>query len=153
MNDYIAYCGLDCETCEARLATVRNDDELRKKVSKEWSELNGVEITPEMINCSGCRIPGPKTVYCDSLCPIRQCAGEKQVETCGACPEMKSCKKVGAIIGNNPDARERLIAACPAQMSSGKTAAGRICPDTRAADPLEIDLSTVRDHENNITEK
>ncbi len=22
MNDYIAYCGLDCETCEARIATV-----------------------------------------------------------------------------------------------------------------------------------
>ena len=47
MNDYIAYCGLDCDTCEARLATVNNDDELRIKVSKEWSELNGVEITPE----------------------------------------------------------------------------------------------------------
>ena len=34
MNDYIAYCGLDCETCEARLATVNNDNELRIKVSK-----------------------------------------------------------------------------------------------------------------------
>ncbi len=108
MNDYIAYCGLDCETCEARLATVNNDNELRIKVSKEWSELNGVEITPEMINCSGCRIPGVKTVYCDSLCPIRQCAKEKQMETCGGCPEMKYCEKVGAIIGNNPDARDRL---------------------------------------------
>ena len=30
MNDYIAYCGLDCETCEARLATVKNDNELRR---------------------------------------------------------------------------------------------------------------------------
>ena len=106
MNDYIAYCGLDCEACEARLATVNNDNELRIKVSKEWSELNGVEITPEMINCSGCRIPGVKTVYCDSLCPIRQCAREKQMETCDGCPEMKSCEKVGAIIGNNPDAEE-----------------------------------------------
>ena len=34
MNDYIAYCGLDCEACEARLATVNNDNELRIKVSK-----------------------------------------------------------------------------------------------------------------------
>ena len=74
MNEYIAYCGLDCEACEARLATVNNDNELRIKVSKEWSELNGVEITPERINCPGCRIPGVKTVYCDSLCPIRLCA-------------------------------------------------------------------------------
>ena len=57
-EDYIAYCGLDCEACEAHMATVHNDDALRRKVAKEWSELNGVEITPEMINCSGCRIPG-----------------------------------------------------------------------------------------------
>ena len=108
MNGYIAYCGLDCETCEARLVTVGNDDELRIKVAREWSALNGVEITPEMINCSGCRIPGAKSVYCDSLCPIRQCAREKQMESCGGCPEMASCEKVGAIIGNNSDARGRL---------------------------------------------
>ena len=29
MKDYIAYCGLDCETCEARIATVNNDNDLR----------------------------------------------------------------------------------------------------------------------------
>ena len=105
---FIAYCGLDCEKCEARLATVNDDNELRSKVAREWSELNSVEITPEMINCSGCRIDGVKTPYCDSLCPIRQCAREKQMETCGGCLEMKSCEKVGAIIGNNSDARGRL---------------------------------------------
>ena len=108
MNDYIAYCGLDCEACEARLATVNNDNELRIKVAKEWSKLNGVEITPEMINCSGCRIPGAKTVYCDSLCPIRLCAREKQMEAGGGCQGVESCEKVGAIISNNPDARRRL---------------------------------------------
>ncbi len=72
MNEYIAYCGLDCEACEARLATVNNDDVMRQRIAREWSDLNGVEITPEMINCSGCRIPGAKTPYCDSLCPIRK---------------------------------------------------------------------------------
>lgn len=108
MNKYIAYCGLDCETCEARQATINNDNELRIKVAKLWSELNGVEITPDMINCTGCRLPGVKSPYCDSLCPIRQCAMQKQVETCGGCPEMKSCGKVGAIIANNPDALRRL---------------------------------------------
>ena len=30
------------------------------------------------------------------------------IMSCGGCPEMKSCEKVGAIIGNNPDARDRL---------------------------------------------
>ena len=108
MNEYFAYCGLDCETCEARLATVNNDDALRRRVAKEWSELNNAEITPEMINCSGCRIPGVKTPYCDFLCPIRQCAMSKQMETCGRCPEMNSCEKLGMITGNNADALRRL---------------------------------------------
>ena len=109
MNEYIAYCGLDCEACEARLATVNNDAALRQRVAREWSVLNGVEITPEMINCCGCRIPGVKTPYCDSLCPIRQCAMSKQMETCGNCPEMHSCEKLGMITGNNEDAHLRLI--------------------------------------------
>ena len=37
MNEFIAYCGLDCEKCEARIATMNNDDALRQKVAKEWS--------------------------------------------------------------------------------------------------------------------
>jgi len=61
MKEYIAYCGLDCESCDARLATINDDNALRQQVAKHWSELNGVEITPEMINCSGCRIEGVKT--------------------------------------------------------------------------------------------
>ena len=112
MNEYIAYCGLDCEACEARLATVNNDAELRQRVAREWSELNGVEITAEMINCSGCRISGVKTPYCDSLCPIRQCAMGKQMETCGSCPEMNACEKLAMITGNNADALRRLKEEC-----------------------------------------
>ena len=108
MKNYIAYCGLDCETCEARMATIHKDDELRKKVAKLWSELNGVEITPEMINCVGCRIDGVKSPYCDSLCPIRHCALKRGVETCGDCGEMKCCEKLGAITGNNADALKNL---------------------------------------------
>ena len=108
MNRFIAYCGLDCESCEARLATVNNDAALRQKVAKEWSDLNGVEITAEMINCVGCRIDGVKTPYCESLCPIRQCAMGKGLETCGGCGEMERCEKLGAITGNNADALKRL---------------------------------------------
>ena len=108
MKNFIAYCGLDCETCEARLATIRNDDALREKVAKLWSELNGVEITPEMINCVGCRIDGVKTPYCESLCPIRQCALSRGAATCGDCGEMSGCEKLGMITGNNAAALENL---------------------------------------------
>ena len=110
MKNRIAYCGLDCGTCEARLATVNGDDALREKVARLWSELNKVEITPEMINCEGCREDGVKTPYCASLCPIRQCALARNMETCGGCAEMAACEKVGMIIGNNEEALRNLKA-------------------------------------------
>ena len=110
MKDYIAYCGLDCKQCEARLATEKDDDILRAKVAALWSELNGVEITPDMINCSGCRIDGVKTPYCDSLCSIRQCAIDRKVETCGCCCEMKTCEKLAMITENNSEALRNLNA-------------------------------------------
>ena len=108
MNAYTAYCGLDCEACEARIATANDDDVLRGKVAKLWSELNGVEITPEMINCTGCRIEGVKTPFCESMCPIRQCASGKAFDTCGSCSEMPCCEKLAMITGNNAEALERL---------------------------------------------
>lgn len=108
VRDSIACCGLDCGKCEARIATANDDDALRAEVAKKWSELNHVEISPEMINCDGCRVAGRKTVYCESLCPIRQCALAKGVDTCGGCGEVASCDKVGMILGNNPEARRNL---------------------------------------------
>ena len=108
MKEMIAYCGLDCEKCDAYLATLHDDAELREKTARLWTELNGVTILPEHINCQGCRADGAKTVFCDSLCEIRKCAVGKSVETCGACPEMATCQTVAAIIEYNEEARENL---------------------------------------------
>lgn len=108
MNKFIAYCGLDCEKCEARIATINNDDVLREKVSKEWSELNHTTITKEMINCTGCRIEGAKTPFCDSICEIRKCARSKNVETCGNCKEFTQCDKVKMITEHNEEALNNL---------------------------------------------
>ena len=77
MKSMIAYCGLDCEKCDAYLATINDDQVLREKTAKLWAELNNAPILPEHINCEGCRIDGMKTVFCDSLCAIRQCALRK----------------------------------------------------------------------------
>ena len=52
MNKLIACCGINCETCEARLATIKNDDKMRVEVAKKWCEMNHTDqITPESINC------------------------------------------------------------------------------------------------------
>lgn len=108
MKDRIAYCGLDCEKCDAYLATINDDQALREKTAKRWAELNNAPILPEHINCEGCRVDGIKTVYCDSLCGIRQCALKKGVATCGDCPDLVICQTVGEIIANNPDALKNL---------------------------------------------
>ena len=108
MKDMIAYCGLDCEKCDAYLATIHDDQALREKTAKLWSEWNHVTILPEHINCEGCRVDGKKSVYCDKLCEIRQCALKKGVKTCGGCPEMETCPTVAMILSNNPDARRNL---------------------------------------------
>lgn len=108
MRDMIAYCGLDCEKCDAYLATINDDQALREQTAKLWSELNHAPILPEHINCQGCRVDGVKTVFCESLCGIRQCALQKGVTTCGECPEMENCQRVGMILSNNPAALENL---------------------------------------------
>ena len=108
MKKMIAYCGLDCDKCEAYIATQNDDDEMRKKVAKHWSELNNVTITPDMINCDGCRVDGRKSVYCNGLCPIRKCAAEKNHETCGDCEALESCEKVGMILKNAAEALPNL---------------------------------------------
>ena len=108
MNKLIAYCGLDCEKCDAYIATKNNDQALREKTAKLWSELNKAPILPEHINCEGCRVDGVKTVYCDSLCAIRQCALRKGVTTCGECPEMKECPILEAVTAHSPEALKNL---------------------------------------------
>ncbi len=109
MKDLIACCGLDCKACEARLAAIRDDNGLRRKVAEDWPKLNGVEITPAIINCAGCRVDGVKTPYCASLCPIRQSARGRGAAACGDCVELESCEKVGMILDHNADARRNLI--------------------------------------------
>lgn len=108
MKKMIGYCGLDCEKCDAYIATINDDQVLREKTAKLWSELNNAPILPEHINCQGCRVEGVKTVFCDSFCEIRQCALKKEMITCGECPDLQDCKTVGEMISNNPEALENL---------------------------------------------
>ncbi len=108
MNKLIAYCGLNCEECDAYLATIHDDQKLREKTAKLWAELNQAPILPEHINCQGCRVEGVKTVFCDHMCEVRQCALKKGAATCAACLDFASCPTVRAILENNPSALENL---------------------------------------------
>lgn len=108
MRNMIGYCGLDCEKCDAYLATLHDDQALREKTAKAWAELNQAPILPEHINCEGCRVDGAKTLFCETMCTVRQCALKKGAATCGECPELEGCQTVGEIFSHSPDALKNL---------------------------------------------
>ena len=127
MDKLTACCGLDCEKCDARTATLTNDDALRERTAALWSKLNGVTITPEMINCTGCRTEGAKTPFCDRLCPIRGCVREKGLDTCADCAQMDGCRTLGRIAEDDPSVLEnlkRLRRAGQTGTEAAETAAG-----------------------------
>ena len=95
MKDMIGYCGLDCEKCDAYIATVNDDQALREKTAKLWAKL-------------GCRMNGAKTVFCEHICEIRKCASKKGFFTCGDCSKLESCPTARAILENNPAVLENL---------------------------------------------
>ena len=109
MRELIACCGIDCENCDARIATVNNDNELREKTAQQWSVMyNAPDITTESINCMGCRTDGAKVAHC-SDCEIRKCVYEKEFNTCGDCKELNTCQIVGFILQHVPGAKENLL--------------------------------------------
>jgi len=104
MEKLIACCGLNCATCDARIATIKDDDELRKATAEKWKKMYGAsDLTPEMINCTGCREPGVKFSHCNE-CEIRNCVKAKGYDTCGECKELETCTIVAGVHKYVPDA-------------------------------------------------
>jgi len=108
MEKLIACCGIDCATCDARIATQTNDNALREKTAKTWAEQFSIPNLPiEMINCMGCREDGVKFSHCEE-CEIRNCVHDKGYQTCGDCDEIETCSIVGAIHQYMPELKENL---------------------------------------------
>lgn len=85
MGKMIAFCGVDCLECDAYKATKNDDNTLREKTAKEWSEYIKININPEDINCLGCDETSEiKYMHCPE-CKIRSCALEKGMLTCADC--------------------------------------------------------------------
>ena len=108
MEKIIACCGLDCSTCDARKATLANDDVLRARTAEQWrTHFNAPDITPEMINCTGCREAGAKFGHCFQ-CEIRNCVKDKNFSTCADCETIETCNILGNIFKFVPDALDNL---------------------------------------------
>lgn len=103
----IAYCGLDCEKCDAFIATAKNDDAMRAATAEKWSKAFNAPLTALDINCTGCHSTGVKLVYCEHMCEIRKCASGKSFATCADCSDF-SCKTLEGVLAHVPQAREAL---------------------------------------------
>lgn len=88
----IAYCGINCSTCPAFVATQKQQEKVRMRIAKLWSdqehEYQACEIT-----CKGCHEPwGKKFRHCQD-CEVRECARVKLLDTCADCNEYP-CEKL-----------------------------------------------------------
>ena len=102
-----ACCGLDCESCDAFVATATHDNRLRVQVAQSWSRIYGREILPEEVFCHGCGAEGTEGIFCQSMCRIRPCCREKGLDTCARCKDFP-CPELKAVFAFCPDAEDRL---------------------------------------------
>jgi flavodoxin len=103
----VSYCGLNCEECEAFVATKNNDGPLKEKVAKNWSKLYGIKVEPKDISCAGCKSSEKKDKYCESMCKIRKCCQQKEIETCAHC-EAFACEYLQEVFDYSLDAKKTL---------------------------------------------
>ena len=101
----LAFCGLECNKCEAYIATQENNNTKRQQVAQSWSNMFGTNITAVEINCNGCH-SNLLFSHC-KVCEIRTCAIEKELATCGTCIDY-SCEKLKFIHDHDSEAKDLL---------------------------------------------
>jgi hypothetical protein len=98
-------CGLFCGDCRIYIAYSTDDNDSRKKIAKEYSEIRRRSLGPEQVKCLGCK--SPDSSCWNSKCAIRACAEEKGVEFCYQCRSY-TCDLLQEFLGQHPEARENL---------------------------------------------
>ena len=107
MESSISYCGIDCSQCEAFIATMKDDDELRQQTAEKWSKMYQADIKATDINCQGCKSQiEPLFSHC-KVCEYRKCGLEKEVENCAHCAEY-ACEKLAKFHEMVPQCKETL---------------------------------------------
>ena len=110
----VAYCGLNCEECPVWVASRNNDQDLKIKTAREWSRLYAgelsQELTPDDVQCGGCRSRGTAVFLGCRVCPIRDCCNKKKFLSCAGCPGYDSCEFLNGFFVIHPQAKERLDA-------------------------------------------
>ena len=91
MNALFAYCGLDCDSCPIRLATLEpNEDRkcsIRESIALKLKEIYETDFSAAQVSdCDGCR-SGERLFNGCNNCPIRLCATKRKMESCAYCTD------------------------------------------------------------------
>jgi len=108
----LSYCGLRCDTCPIRLATLEEDPgrkrEMREEIAVEYSGAYGVmKSADDISDCDGCRAESGRLFGDCASCKIRKCAAEKDINNCAYC-ENYGCKALSLHFMLDPESKGRL---------------------------------------------
>jgi len=108
-----SYCGIDCGTCDVFKATVHGDADALKRAHQRWTKTAqqhwGMStLDPAILKCTGCRTEGENIFKGCRHCPIRRCAKDRRLASCGLCPEWTECKRLSGLLADEPQARRHL---------------------------------------------
>jgi hypothetical protein len=110
----IAYCGLDCEGCPIRQATLATDRALQRsmriEIARQCTEHYGIPMLAEDVtDCDGCRSENGRIFKGCINCLIRRCVLGRRLESCALCPEY-ACDPLRKHFETDPVSRTRLDA-------------------------------------------
>ena len=82
---FICFCGHDCSRCITYLATIKDDDGLRKQSQKFYKNEFGYDIPLSDIHCMGGR--SDNIFYLCHGCPWMKCCKKHNINSCSDCGE------------------------------------------------------------------
>ena len=105
MTQMTAFCGLNCADCPAFQATQDNDDDARARTARLYNREFNFNLTPDDINCDGCKSNTGRLIgYCQG-CEIRKCGQDKRIDDCTRCRE-QPCDRLAAFHAFSPQAKK-----------------------------------------------
>lgn len=87
MKSMPCYCGHDCGRCLIYLATVRDDEELRRRSQTFYQEEMKLSLPLSSFRCRGGHAKDAEVFAPCRECPFRKCCREKRIESCEECAD------------------------------------------------------------------
>jgi hypothetical protein len=99
-REELGFCGADCEECNI-YRKMWFGEELKPETLRRWQEdareyWHVDSLTPNDLNCKGCRNDYEGLFFGFTLCPIKKCCGDKGFSSCGMCNDLDTCQWVDA---------------------------------------------------------